>query len=141
MAAPARWTPTIIPTLRYRDAPAAIDWLCDAFGFARQLVVPGPDDTIAHAQLTLGNGMIMLGSVMDTPFGRYIRQPDEAGGETRSAYVIVDDVEAHYHRATAAGAEILLDLKSEDYGGRDYTCRDPEGHIWTFGDYDPWKTA
>ena len=56
-------TPTVIPTMRYRDAPAAIEWLCKAFGFEKHLVVPGPGGTIAHAQLTCGNGMIMLGSL------------------------------------------------------------------------------
>jgi len=61
---------TVIPSLRYRNAPAAIDWLCQVFGFEKQLVVPNPDGTIAHAELSFGNGMIMLGSVADTEFGR-----------------------------------------------------------------------
>jgi uncharacterized glyoxalase superfamily protein PhnB len=141
MAGPSG-TATIVPALRYRDAPAAIDWLCEAFGFMRHLVVPGPDGTIAHAQLTLGNGMIMLGSVQDTPFHRHMRQPDEIGGAaTQTVYVIVADVDGHYARAKSAGADILIEPKDEDYGGRDYTCRDPEGHIWTFGSYDPWESA
>ena len=80
----------LIPCLRYRDAPAAIDWLVKVFGFERQLVIPGPDGTIAHAQLSLGNGMIMLGSVVDSDYGRLIKQPDEIGGrETQSPYLIV----------------------------------------------------
>jgi uncharacterized glyoxalase superfamily protein PhnB len=133
---------TIVPAMRYRDAPAAIAWLCDAFGFTRHLVVPGPEGTIAHAQLTLGSGMIMLGSVADTPYGKNMRQPDEIGGaETQTAYVVVADVDAHYARAKAAGAEIVIDIKDEDYGGRGYTCRDLEGHIWSFGSYDPWAPA
>ena len=65
---------TVIPTLRYRDAPAAIEWLCRAFGFEKHLVVPGDDGTIAHAQLVFGNGMIMLGSARDDEFGR-LKQP------------------------------------------------------------------
>jgi uncharacterized glyoxalase superfamily protein PhnB len=64
---------TLIPCLRYRDAPAAIDWLVKVFGFEKQLVVPGPDGTIAHAQLSFGSGMIMLGSVVDGDYGRLIR--------------------------------------------------------------------
>lgn len=142
MTAAAKGTrATVIPCLRYRDAPAAIDWLCATFGFTRQAVHANPDGSIAHAQLTFGNGMIMLGSVSgkDTPWGRLIKQPDELGGaETQSAYLIVADADAIYARAIAAGAEILLDIKDEDYGGRGFTCRDPEGHIWNFGTYDPW---
>jgi uncharacterized glyoxalase superfamily protein PhnB len=130
----------IVPAMRYRDAPAAIAFLCTAFGFKKHLVVPGEGNVIHHAQLTLGNGMIMLGSVQDNDFGQYMAMPDETGGrETQSAYVIVPDADAHYARAKKAGAVILRDIKTEDYGGRGYTCRDPEGHIWNFGSYDPWK--
>ncbi len=134
-------TATIIPCLRYRDAPAAINWLCTAFGFERQLVVPGDNGTIAHAQLKFGNGMIMLGSVLDTEFGKHMAQPDEIGGrETQSAYIVVEDAGVVYHSAKAAGAEIVIDIKDEDYGGRGFSCRDLEGHHWYFGTYDPWKS-
>ncbi len=130
---------TVIPCLRYRDAPGAIEWLCRAFGFEKQLVVPNEDGTIAHAQLSFGNGMIMLGSVIDSEFGRLMRQPDEiGGGETQTAYVIVSDADAVYVQAKAAGATIVLDIKDEDYGGRGFSCRDLEGHLWTVGTYDPW---
>jgi uncharacterized glyoxalase superfamily protein PhnB len=133
---------TVIPCLRYRDAPAAIDWLCRVFGFERQLVVPNPDGTIAHSQLRLGGGMIMVGSVVDSPFGRLMRQPDEIGGaETQSSYVIVPDADAVYARVKAAKTEIVLDIKDEDYGGRGFSCRDLEGHLWTIGTYDPWEQA
>lgn len=142
MPTPARATrSTVIPCLRYRDAAAAIDWLCSAFGFEKQAVYPNPDGTIAHAQLTFGNGMIMLGSATpdDAGWGRLVRQPDETGGaETQCAYLVVDDADALYARAKAAGAGILLEIRDQDYGGRDFTCRDLEGHIWTFGTYDPW---
>src|SRR5580765_5058561 len=88
---------TVIPCLRYRDAPAAIDWLCRVFGFERQLVVPGGNGTILHAQLSFGNGMIMVGSVKDTVFGKLMKQPDEIGGaETQTSYVIVSDADAVY---------------------------------------------
>ena len=133
-------TPTIVPALRYRDAPGAVAFLCRAFGFERRLVVPGAQGEIEHAQLTLGNGMIMLASVRSDAFGRLIKLPAEIGGvETQCAYVIVDDIDAHYARAKAAGAEIVIDIADQDYGGRVYTCRDPEGHIWNFGSYDPWR--
>ena len=92
-----------------------------------------------HAQLSLGNGMIMLGSVRQTEFGRLMKQPDEIGGaETQSVYVIVTDADALYSRAKAGGAKIVLDIKDEDYGGRGFSCRDLEGHLWSFGTYDPW---
>ena len=130
---------TLIPCLRYRDAPAAIEWLCKAFGFEKMLVVPEGADRIAHAQLSFGNGMIMLGSVSDNAYGRLLKQPDEIGGaQTQTVYAIVTDPDAVYVQAKAAGAEIVIDIKDEEYGGRGFTCRDPEGHVWTFGSYDPW---
>jgi uncharacterized glyoxalase superfamily protein PhnB len=129
----------IIPTLRYHDAPAAIDWLVEAFGFVRHLVVPGENGTIAHAQLTLGDGMIMLGSASDDGFGRLQKPPRDVGGVgTQSAYVVVPDPDAHHARAVAAGARVVMALEDKDYGGRGYSCLDPEGHLWNFGSYDPW---
>jgi uncharacterized glyoxalase superfamily protein PhnB len=128
---------TIIPAMRYRKAPEAIEWLCQAFGFERHLVVPGKNGAIAHAQLTWGNGMMMLGSVSDNDYGQRIKQPDEFGGiETQAPYVVVEDADAHYARAVSAGAEIVTEI---DYGGRGYSCRDLEGHLWSFGSYDPWS--
>jgi len=133
-------TSTLITALRYRDASAAIEWLCDAFGFEKQLVVPGDNGAIAHAQLTFGNGMIMVSSVQDTEFAKHMKQPDEVNGaETQSIYIIVNDADEIYERAKAEGAEIIIDIKDEDYGGRSFSCRDPEGHIWTLGTYDPWE--
>lgn len=138
-ALPKNTVANVIPCFRYRDAPAAIEWLCDTFGFEKQLVVPGENGAIAHAQLTFGNGMIMVGSVKHGEFDRLMKQPDEIGGaETQTVYVVVSDADTIYQRAKAAGVEILLDIKDEDYGGRGFTCRDLEGHIWNFGTYDPW---
>ena len=131
---------SMIPCVRYEDAPRAIEWLCAAFGFEKRLVVPGPNGTIAHAQLELGGGMIMLGTAEpSSEFGRLIKQPDVAGGVTQAAYVVIPEIEAHYARARATGAEVLIELRAEDYGGKVYTCRDLEGHVWTFGSYDPWS--
>ena len=145
MDSPALPTRTsVIPCLRYRDAPAVIDWLCAAFGFERQAVYPDDQGGIAHAQLRFGHGMVMLGSVgtTPTPWGLLMRQPDEIGGaETQSAYLVVADPDALHAQATAAGARILLEIQDQDYGGRGFTCADPEGHIWSFGSYDPWAPA
>ena len=141
MSRPKDSPTTIVPGLRYQDAPKAIDWLCRAFGFEKRLVVPGEGDTIAHAQLVYGNGMIMLGSAgkHGGGFDELLRTPAEVGGaNTQAPYVIVDDCRAHYEKARAAGAEIVLELEDKDYGGSGYTCRDPEGNVWSFGDYDPW---
>ncbi|MCI4569354.1 VOC family protein [Lysobacter sp. CFH 32150] len=131
---------TIIPCLRYREAHVAIDWLCDAFGFVRHAVY-AEADIVHHAQLTYGSGMIMLGSAdAISEWGKHIVQPDEIGGrETQSCCVIVADVDAHYARAKAAGAEITIDIADQDYGGRGYACRDLKGHLWWFGSYDPWQ--
>lgn len=133
-------TSTMISGMRYRDAPKAIEWLCDVFGFEKHMVVPNDDGTIAHAQLTFGNGMIMLGSVQKNEFGKNIKQPDEIGGaETQTVYVIVNNADAIYKRAKDASAEIVMDIEDADYGGRGFSCKDPEGHIWNFGTYDPWE--
>lgn len=131
---------TIIPGLRYRDAPAMIEWLCRAFGFEKHAVHANPDGTIAHAQLTLGSGMIMLGSVTNgTQYGELIRQPDELNkAETQSPYLCVPDCDAVHALAKLAGAEMVIDIRDQDYGGRGFTCRDPEGHLWSVGSYDPW---
>lgn len=132
-------TANIIPALRYRDAPAAIEWLCRAFGFKKHLVVPGEEGAVAHAQLTYGNGMIMLGSAREGEFDQLQKPPsDPKGPVTQSPYIVVEDADAHYATAKEAGAEIVYDIKDEDYGGRGYSCRDPEGHLWNFGTYDPW---
>jgi uncharacterized glyoxalase superfamily protein PhnB len=131
---------TVIPALRYRDAPAAIEWLCQAFGFEKNAVYANEDGTIGHAQLTFGNGMIMLSSAIPgSPFSEVIRQPEDMGGvETQTPCLIVSDCDAIYRTAKAASAAMLMDLEEKDYGGKAFTCRDPEGHIWNIGTYDPW---
>lgn len=130
----------VIPSMRYRDAAAAIDWLCRVLGFSRRLVVPGEGETIVHAQLTLGDGMIMLGSQRDDDYGRLMTVPDPHGPNTQSAYVIVDDPKALHDRSVEAGAEIVMPLQYPEYGGAFFACRDPEGHVWNVGSYDPWVT-
>ena len=127
--------PAIVPCLSYRDAPAAIAWLKEAFGFTENMIVPGPDGTIAHAQLALGTGLIMVGSERDDELK--LRIPCNLGGVTQSIYVVVEDADAHYARAVAAGAEIVRELEDTPYDSRDYSARDPEGHLWNFGTYRP----
>lgn len=138
-------TPAIIPCLWYRDAPAAIDFLCTAFGFQRHAV--HADDRNAslvhHAQLVRDGQMIMLGSYgaeSDSEFKRKVRarHPDEADGNTQSVYIVLDDVDGHAAQARAAGARIVMEPCDQDYGGRNYTALDPEGYAWSFGSYDPW---
>jgi uncharacterized glyoxalase superfamily protein PhnB len=130
---------TVIPGLRYRNAKAMMEWLCAAFGFEKQAVYAGPEDIVMHAQLTFGSGMIMIGSVENgTPSSRLLKQPDEIGGaETQTPYLVVSDIDAIYASAKAAGAKIVIDLEEKDYGGKAFSCSDPEGHVWHIGTYDP----
>ena len=129
----------IVPTLKYEDAPAAIEWLCTALGFEKHLVVAADGGSIRHAQLVLGGDMIMLGSARESAFDAMQKTPRAAGGVgTQSPYIVIDDVDAHHARARTAGAEIVMAPEDQDYGGRSYSCRDPEGHLWNFGSYDPW---
>lgn len=121
----------IYPALRYRDAAAAIDWLERAFGLERSAVHEGPDGTVAHAELRYGDGMIMLGSEGETPgrFGHHAGQSWQ--------YVVVEDPDEHHRRAEAAGAEIVMELADQSYGSREYSARDLEGNLWSFGTYRP----
>ncbi len=125
---------TIHPCLTYADAPAAIDFLERAFGFQRRLVVPGPEGTVRHSELSLGPGVIMVSSERPAE-GR--RSPQHLAGLHATLSLVVDDPDAHHARAVAAGAEIVTPLKDEEHGGRGYSARDPEGHAWYFGSYRP----
>jgi uncharacterized glyoxalase superfamily protein PhnB len=130
---------SIIPALRYRDAPAMIDWLCRAFGFERHAVYEDGQGGIAHAQLRFGGGMLMLGSARDDDYGRRMAMPADVGGRnTHGLCIIVDDADAHYAQAQAAGAEIVDAISDQHYGGRGFSCRDPEGFLWWIGSYNPW---
>lgn len=118
-------TPNVYPFLRYADADAALDWLRRAFGFREVAVHRGDDgDTrpIHHAEVSLGPGIVMFG---------------QGDRDDRGIYVAVDDADAHYAQAKAAGAEIVRELEDTDYGSREYTARDPEGNVWSFGTYRP----
>jgi uncharacterized glyoxalase superfamily protein PhnB len=132
----AMTTQTIFPTLRFRDAPRMIAWLGEAFGIERSAVYEGPNGTVAHAQLMFGPSMLMCGSA---PSADTADELAIATG-TASLYLVLGDdaaVDAHCARARAAGAEIIREPVDQDYGGRDYSARDPEGNLWSFGSYRP----
>jgi uncharacterized glyoxalase superfamily protein PhnB len=123
-------TASFFPAMGFKDAPRAVAWLAEAFGFERHAVYEDGGGGIAHAELRFGNGIVMLGSK---------RPPDPANPWTteQGVYVAVDDIEAHYARAKAAGAEIVRPLADTEYGSREYSARDLEGHLWSFGTYRP----
>lgn len=125
--------PSVYPSVLYTDAKAAIRQLTEAFGFTELSVYEGEDGTVMHAELVQGNGAVMLGSkgrggVLDTAM---------KGAGPTGVYVVVDDVDAHHHRAVEHGAEILMPPTDQEYGSRDYMARDVEGNIWSFGTYTP----
>lgn len=130
---------TIVPMVRYRDVPAAIAWLERAFGFVTGRVARAEDGSISYAQMRFGSGMIIVGPVDEGALGRLMAQPADIGSvETQVCYLVVDSAKLQYARAKAAGA-VVVDLdEDETSSGRGFSCRDPEGHIWTFGSYDPW---
>ncbi len=126
-------TADLYPSLTYEDAPAAIEWLCRAFGFTRRLVVPGEDGTVLHSELSFGNGVIMVSSTR--------LKGDRA---CHSMSVFVADPDAHHAQAVPAGAEVVRPLTDEEYGARGYMVKDPEGNLWWFGNYRPgahWTSA
>jgi len=130
----------VIPSLRYKDAPAAIAWLEQTFGFERHAVYDGPDGTVAHAELRFGNGMVMLGSASNEgPLRHLYVTPAEIDGRVTSPlYLIVKDCTSVYAQAVAAKADIIVEMKTMEYGGKAFTVRDPEGYLWTVGEYSPW---
>ncbi len=128
--------PELYAATRYADARAAIRFLHDAFGFEEAFVVPGDGEQIVHAQLRFGSSLFMLGSARDD--GYSLSLPSQLGGAvTTCCYLIVEDIDAHFARARAAGATIVQPLGATDYGSRDYVARDPEGQLWFIGTYRP----
>lgn len=122
--------PTLYPMLHYRDARAAIDWLERAFGFERMAVYPDDGGPVVHAELALGNGVLMLTTLDEA-------DADKAKPRYNAPYVYVADPDAHHARAVAAGAQVTRDLEDTDYGSRQYSTRDLEGNEWSFGTYRP----
>jgi uncharacterized glyoxalase superfamily protein PhnB len=126
---------TIFPALRYRDADAAIGFLKQAFGFSEKAVHRGEDGSVGHAELVLDSNLVMLGQF--TTEGWMGGNPPDPLASTVSLYVVVADPDSHYAAANAAGATIVRELEDMDYGSREYSARDPEGNLWSFGTYDP----
>ena len=134
-------TPSDIhPSLTYDDAPAAIEWLCRAFGFTKRFVVAGEGGRVEHSELTLGTGVLMVSS--PKPADARV-SPRSLPGSVHALSVYVPDPDAHHAVAVAAGARVVRPLQTEDYGARGYGCVDLEGHLWYFGNYRPgeyWET-
>jgi uncharacterized glyoxalase superfamily protein PhnB len=131
-------TPNVFPAVRYRDANAAIEFLKEAFGFCENMVHRDDDGRVVHAQLQLGAGMIMLGQHHEEGFMGG-KAPDPLAS-TGSVYVVVPDPDAHHATAKAAGANIVRELDDMEYGSREYSARDLEGNLWSFGTYDPYAS-
>lgn len=115
--------PCIFPTLRYHDADAAIAWLKDVIGFAEHTLYRNQDGSLAHAQLSLGLSIVMLGQARDDGYGKLIG--DKAGRRTDALYVAVENLDDLYDKVRAAEASIEMELHDTDYGSREFVCRDP----------------
>jgi uncharacterized glyoxalase superfamily protein PhnB len=118
----------ISPIYSYDDAAAAIDFLERAFGFRRGEVHTDGEGRVVHAEVWFGDACIMCGT---TGLGSAPKSPNGA------AYLVVEDADAHHARAVEAGAEVVMPLRDQDYGSRDYSARDLEGNLWHFGTYLP----
>jgi uncharacterized glyoxalase superfamily protein PhnB len=130
---------TTIPTLRYVRPNEAIEWLKTALGFEEKIVHRTDAGVVEHAELTLGNGMVMIGTAgHEQSTARWYTQPQTAGAVTSSIYLVVPDCGPVHASAVQAGAEFLQELRTESYGGRSFIVRDPEGQIWSLGEYNPW---
>jgi uncharacterized glyoxalase superfamily protein PhnB len=127
---PPQGYPRVAPYLLYEDVDAALDFLVIAFGFKEEVRMAGPDGKTIHAEVRLGDGVVMIGR----PAADY-KNPKHLGGVTQLVYVYVDDVDRHYESATAAGAQIIRELADQFYGDRTYGAGDPEGHQWSFGQH------
>jgi uncharacterized glyoxalase superfamily protein PhnB len=141
MNAPPKGWLRITPVVFYDDAAAAIDWLCRAFGFEVRLKIEGDNGRIEHSELAYGEGIMMVsqsGPNPRRPQMTYPTSPQSVGGSNTQALMLyVDDVEAHYVRARAAGATIFAEPEVHDYGAdnwsdRSYGATDVEGHHWWF---------
>lgn len=135
---PLGW-PRISTTIFYEEPTRAIDWICRAFGFELRLKIEGDGDRIEHSELTYGGGLIMVGTASETPrpHREFAKSPRQVGGCTQAMCVVVDDVDGHCAHARAAGAEIVEEPTTHDYGedywsDRTYLARDLEGHYWWF---------
>jgi uncharacterized glyoxalase superfamily protein PhnB len=122
---------TITPYLLYEDGAAACDFLVRAFGFQQHAAYDGEQGGIVHAELRLGDEFVMLGSTSEG------EERFNQGAGRYSLYIVVDDPDALHDRAKDAGATIERELSDQEYGSREFTARDPEGNLWSFGTYRP----
>jgi PhnB protein len=130
-ASPIPEGPRITPYLLYEDVAAALEWLARAFGFEEHGErFTTPEGTVSHAAMKLGDGVVMMGCP-----GPSYRNPKRLGQATQHLYIYVEDVDAHFERARAAGADILQEPKDQFYGDRTYAASDPEGHSWYFSQH------
>jgi PhnB protein len=127
---PPEGFPRITPYLFYEDVDAAVDFLVKTFGFVERMRMPGPDGRALHAEVGLGDGVVMMGN----PGPDYLN-PTRRGGATQLVYVYVDDVDGHYALARSAGVRILREPADQFYGDRTYAAEDLEGHQWSFGQH------
>jgi uncharacterized glyoxalase superfamily protein PhnB len=127
--------PNIFPAVRYRDAGAALQFLKAAFGAEEKSVHRSEDGIIQHAELRLGAGLVMFGQHSDE--GWMGGEPPRPLASTVSIYIVITDPDQHCATATAAGANVVRPLQDMDYGSREYSVRDLEGNLWSFGTYDP----
>jgi uncharacterized glyoxalase superfamily protein PhnB len=128
--------PNIFPAIRYRDADAGIDFLKRAFGAAEKAVYRDDAGVVHHGELALGAGLVMVGQQRED--GKLGGEPPRGLTSTISIYVVVSDPDRHHATAARAGATIVRELQDTDYGSREYSARDPEGNLWSFGTYDPY---
>lgn len=124
--------PRITPAVYYNDSAAGLDFLENAFGFKARCKYPGPDGQIMHSELELEDGLIFVGQACEE---NRCSPANVDGNNTISLYIYVADVDAHCEAARAAGAEIVAEPADQFYGDRHYTAKDPEGHLWTFGQH------
>ena len=120
-------SPEISPYLYYEDGTAAMAWLIEAFGFEEDMRMTSDEGRLDHGQLKLGDQIVMLGEP-----GAHYQSPNKRGGGTAGVHVYVDDVDAHFEQAKAAGAEIHMEPTDQPYGDRRYDTEDLEGHNWFF---------
>ena len=126
--------PTITPVLRYRDVQASAKWLCQAFGFQRLADEHAAEGVADHISLRFGDDLLLLCPYEGSAFDDLLVQPGQIGGQgTQSCYLTVADVETHYANAQMNGAVTVLPPERDNDGNVFYICRDPEGHLWSFG--------
>ena len=115
--------------LFYQDPKAALAWLEKAFGFELSMLLEDAEGNVAHSQMSFGDSYVMIGQEWSEDH----KSPKSVGGKnTQTVSIQIDtDIDAHFQRAKAAGADIMAEPETQFYGDRTYRCRDPEGHIWT----------